>query len=210
MEIRFEEQLNSSWGEFVLPHNEKEYKFPCHIPSREIFNLDPDSVIRGKCLALILLTPVVSVARSVYWLAQSIFMALAGVYRYLDGQGASQEDQDAIYETAQDSVRALGYGVLLTGCAFIGVGAPYWGRLHYGWLERSLNRHVDGPHRDKYYLAYCFQRLSMLPEDYPENCDQVTEKLTKYLDLIHSIRAAIFSGSFDQLERELRLLRAAN
>ncbi len=208
-QVRVDPPLNSTWGAVIVEYKENKHHFPYHAPTREIFNLDPAPVIRCKCLALILMTPLITIARSVYWLSLSIFMALSEVYHYLDGQDISNEAQQAIIDTAKDSVRAIWYGALLTGCALLGTLAPYWGRQHYGWLERDLNRHGDGPHRDKFYLAFCFQRLCILPEENPENSDLLKNKLTKYLTHIDAIREALFSGSFRKLATEFRLMRAA-
>lgn len=191
-DIRLENQGNSDWGNVFLQHGEKEHRFPYHIPTGEIFNHDPDSLIRFKCAVLTVMTPLVSVMRSVYWLALSIFLVLTEFYRYLDGQSLSPDDQEAIYETAYDSLRALGYGALMTGTALTGIIAPHQARWRYGGYERALNRHEDGPHRDKFYVAICFQRLYTMAEDV-QDMDEVDEKLTKYLDKIDAIRIAAWS-----------------
>src|SRR5262249_52339014 len=151
--------------------------------------------------------PLVSVMRSVYWLAISIFMVLSEAFLYLDAQSSSEEAPLAIYEKAYDSIRALGYGALMTKCALMGIFSPYQKRFEYGGLERALNRHSDGPHRDKFYLAFCFQRLSVLSEE-EESLTRVEEKLNKYLTRIHSIRAAIWGCDIQQLIIELRIIKA--
>ena len=97
-------------GEVIVQYHEIKYHFPYHVPSREIFNLDPEPVIRCKCLALVLMTPLITIVRSVYWLALAVFMGLSAAYHYLDGQDISNEAQQAIIETAKDSARAIGMG----------------------------------------------------------------------------------------------------
>jgi hypothetical protein len=201
-EIRQEPQGLSDWGNIFLEYHEKEYRFPYHIPSGEVFNYDPTLLIRFKCVGLVAMTPLVSLIRSVYWFAVSIFMVLSEVYRYLDGQSPSEEAQEAIYANAYDSLRALGYGTLMTGSALMGIFAPYQGRLHYGLFERELNHHSDGPHRDKFYMAICFQRLTNLSSE-DEDEDQVEDKLTRYLDRIDSIRTAVWACSLQQLTAAL-------
>jgi hypothetical protein len=197
--IWLENQANSAWGTIVLFYKEKRHKFPYHIATREIFNDDPKALIRGKCMALIAITPLITIVRSIYWFAKSIFVALSVAFHYLDGQSLSEESLDAFHEAASDSVRALSYGILLMGCAFAGMFVPNWGRQHYGQLERELNRHSDGPHRDKIYLAICFQRLALMPDDFYQNGDQVEKKLSHYLSRIDAIRTAIWECSYQQL-----------
>ncbi len=205
--IRLEKQANAEWGSLFLQYSEKEYEFPYHIPSGEVFNHDPAFLIRFKCFALVCLTPLISAIRSVYCLALSVFLIISEVYRYLDGQSLSQEAQIAVYENAFDSARALGYGALMTGCGFMGIFTPYEARRDYSAFERNLNRHGDGPHRDKFYLAICFQRLSVIPED-DLDVNQVENKLTNYLARIDAIRAALCACSIHQLLVELRVIPA--
>lgn len=202
--VGLDNSSSSLWSNFSVEYKDKEYQFPCYIPTGEIFNHDPSMLIRVKCLALIGLTPLVSVARSIYWFTNAIFMILTEMFCYLDGQDQTGDIRKAMVEYACDSVRAFSYGALMTGCALIGVLAPYQGRLYYGWLERELNHHSDGPHHDKFYLAFCFQRRCVLLDD-EEETDKATEKLTKYLARIDAIRAALWSCSIDQLMGELRL-----
>lgn len=188
----------SNWGMVNLEYHNKDYEFPYYAPSGEVFNHDPSYLIRFKCLCLTAGTPVVCVARSIYWLSNSLFLLLSEAFYYLDGQEISEEDHLAMHQYAYDSLRALGYGILMTGSAIEGMIFPYDARLRYGELERSLNRHTDGPHRDKFYLAICFQRLIVLSDDH-ENIEEVGEKLTKYLARIDALRAALFSFSLQQL-----------
>lgn len=197
--LRVENSDHSNWGEIVLDYKQKEYQFPYHIPTHEIFNNDPLNLIRFKCIAITAITPIISVVRSIYWLSLSILGVIAEAYRYLDNQSLSPEIRAAIFEHAHDSVRALSYGASLTVCACIGIFFPFWGRLHYGHLERELNRHPDGPHRDKFYFAICFQRIEILCEDEDQNMLQISERLTNYLERVDAIREAIWACSFNQL-----------
>lgn len=205
--LRLERHENANWGAVVVPYKSKTYKFPCHIPTREIYNFDPDPLIRFKCTALTVATPVLSVMRSVYWLAKAAFMVIAEAFRYLDEQTTSEEAWDAIAKTAYDSVRALGYSTMMTGYAFCGIFAPYWGRQHYGHLEKALNRHTDGTHRDKFYLAKCFQPLYILPKNL--NCDPAKDKLYKYLDNVYAMKAAICDKPLKYFDLTSRVPRPA-
>jgi hypothetical protein len=198
------DNTHSLWSNISVEYQKKEYQFPCYTPTGEVFNHDPSMLIRIKCLALTCLTPLVSVARSIYWFANAIFMVLKEIFYYLDGQDQTDDTRIAMGDYAYESLRVLGYGTLMTGSALMGVVAPYQSRLHYGWLERELNYHSDGPHRDKFYLAICFQRLYVLSED-EEETGETAEKLTKYLARVDAIRAAFWSCSLDQLMVELRL-----
>lgn len=199
--IRLENPGNTEWGKISLQYHGNEYQFPYHISSEQIFNYDPDPLIRVKCIALIGVTPLISIVRSVYWLSLSFFTALSEMYRYLDGQSPSQHAQSMIGERAWDSIRALSYGALMMKSALIGVFAPYQGRLQYGEYERELNRHLDGPHRNKFYLAICFQRLYVIPED---DTDEMESKLTQYLARIDAIRGALWGCSLQQMMVQLR------
>lgn len=201
------ENHSADWGTVFIQHDDEEVAFPYHIPTREIFNHDPELLVRIKCIGLTCLTPLASLIRSVYWLSQSIFLILTEVYHYLDGQAISDDAQGIIEESAYDTVRALGYGALMTGSAFMGIFDPNQGRYYYGRLERELNRHWDGPHRDKFYLAICFQRIFVIPED-DEELTEVEDRLTKYLDRIDEIRAAFWSCDVEQLMVGLRLMPA--
>lgn len=206
--VRLENQGNSDWGKVVLDYHDKKHRFPFHIPSREIFNDDFDLLIRVKCVGLIGLTPLFSLLRSVYWLTLSIFMVFSEIYRFLDVQTSSRNALKEIGETAFESLRALGYGVLMTGNALKGVFLPYQGRRDYGLCERELHYHPDGPHSNKFYLAFCFQRLCVLSKD-DKNIDKVEEKLTRYVSWIDAIRADLCSCDFKQFMVDLRSMRLA-
>lgn len=200
---RLDAPLNSSWGEAAILYEENEISFPLHISSGEIYNNDPPSLIRLKNLGLVFITPLITLIRSVYWLAKSIFLALSEVYRYLDDEESSEEACNAMKEAAYDSVRSWMYGGLMTGCAFAGIFAPYWGRRCYGQLERDLNRHTDGPHRDKLYTAICFQPLCILRSDDPLNDEDAAHKLNKYLARVDTILESFRTYSWTSLLREL-------
>lgn len=202
--VGLDNNSNSLWSNFFVEYQEKEYHFPCYTPTGEIFNHDPAMLIRMKCLALTGLTPLVSVARSVYWFANAIFMALKEVFSYLDGQDQTEETRIAMGEYAYESLRALGYGALMTGWALVGVVDPDQARLQYGWLERELNHHSDGPHRDKFYAAFCFQRICILSGD-EEESGKAAEKLIRYLARIDEIRTLLWSCSIQQLMVALHL-----
>lgn len=195
--------MQASWGEIGIKYEGEEISFPFHIPSGEIFNNDPESLVRLKHFGLVLITPLITVIRSVYWLTKAIFLALSEIYHYLDEDDPSDESHIAITEAAHDSVRSWKYGGLMTGYAFAGIFAPHWARRHYGQLERTLNRHSDGPHRDKFYAAICFQPLCTLLNDDQLNDEDAAKKLNKYLTRVDAIQEAFWSCSWTALIREL-------
>lgn len=195
--------INASWGEAVICFNEAEASFPFYIPTGEIFNNDPESLVRMKHLGLVLITPLMTVIRSIYWLAASIFLALSEVYRYLDDGEISPDACIKMKEAAEDSLRAWKYGSLMTGCALAGLFAPFWARRRYALFERTLNRHSDGPHRDKFYTAICFQPLCMLRTTDQLNDEDAAKKLNKYLDRVVRIQEVFWSFSWTELVREL-------
>lgn len=201
---RLESCQNSEWGKVVILYREKECKFPVYFPTHEIFNDDPSLLVSYKCTALVFATPFISILRSVYLVATSIFKLISNIYNFLDGQSLSKDTWLGIKGNVSESIRALWYGVLLTRCALIGILSPYWGRQRYGYLERELNRHLDGPHHNKFYLAICFQRLAIL-SDNPHDT-QIAEKLSKYLTRLDTIRNAFWTCSFQQLMKEIRML----
>lgn len=203
MVTRVEANGNQDWGYVFLEYQEKEYQFPYYIATGEVFNDDLKSLIRFKCCVLTGVTPFVSIMRSIYWLAKAIFLALSEVYHYLDGQDPSEEAQAAMVNYAYDSVRALGYGALMTGSALMGIVNPYQGRLYYRWLERKLNHHTDGPHRDRFYFAICCQRLSILSKE-ENNLAQVEKKLESHVKWMKEIQAEVWN-SLEQLGKNLWL-----
>lgn len=196
--------LSSSWGEICISSEKKKYKFPYHIPSGEIFNFDPPHLIRTKCLALVILTPIVSLIRSIYWLAKAAFLLLAAGFNYLDGQDLTNQSRKNIALNLADSVLAWTYGIQMTAYAAMGVILPNSGRIHYGYLERRLNRHVDGPHRDKFYLAICFQRLCVYDST---KIQDVNDKLYTYASRVEALVVAIKSRSYQRVMQEYKAIR---
>lgn len=194
---------NSNWGEVEVLFQEEKVQFPYHIPTGEVFNHDPELLIRFKCIVLTGLTLLVTVMRSIYWLAQSIFLIITETFRFLDNQDPISENREAIISLAVDSLRAWKYGALMIGCALKGIFFPYAARQAYGQLERELNKHADGPHRDKFYLAFCFQRLTILKKDGKN--DEVISQLTKYLARVKRIQEALWSCSLQKLMVELKI-----
>lgn len=202
--LRIQRHVNSEWGEVLFSYKQQEYEFAYHIPTREIFNTDSKKLIRMKCMALTVGTPLIAMMRSVYSLAVSVFRIFAEAYRYLDGGSFSSS---AIYEAAFDSLRSVGYGVLLTRWAMQGVFTPYLARQQYGKLERELNRHADAPHHSKFYLAFCFQRRAMMPLDRLDD-QNVEEKLARYIDFIDRVEAAFVAWSLPQLINSFKMQKA--
>ncbi len=183
-QIKTEE--SPQWSNFVIKYDECEYDFLHHVPSGEIYNFDPTHLTRLKCVAITGATPVVSIARSIYWFASSIFMIVAEVYEYLDKGNDSHPNFKPIYEKLCDSARALSYGFLMTITALKGIFYPLQARQQYGEYERTLNRHPDGPHRDKFYLAFCFQRLYVLSKE-ESDLPKAEDRLNKYLNSIDKL-----------------------
>jgi hypothetical protein len=185
---------NSNWGHVSIIHKGEKEKFSFNIETNEIFNTDPVNVIRFKCAALTIATPLISVARVVYYLAKSIFVALQNFYYYLDGKNPVDQDTPSFFNTLLEIPRVLQLGAELTITAIQGILDPLEKRRMYGILERALNRHTDAPHRDGFYLAICCQPLAKLPaEGSDEELHKVEAKLIRYLNRIEEILAAVQS-----------------
>lgn len=200
--------LAPGWGEISLPE-QKEYKFLFQLDTGEVFNFDPPLLISNKCVALMILTPVLTLARSIYWFAKAIFLSLAAAFNYLDGQDLKPEDKKTLVDSFKDSGRAWSYGLRMTAIAASGIFSPLDARLYYGRLEKELNRHIDGPHRDKLYLAICFQPLIIRKTDF-SNSDQVKKKLIECIKKWEKINELFFTYSFLELFKEFnRPMRVA-
>lgn len=182
---------NSDWGYVVVPFNKKEWVLPYCLSTREVFNLDPVALIRFKCVLLTAATPLVTLVRIIYEVAKAAFLALAAIYYYLDNQPSSRSIVACLITGLTESGRTSWYGIRLTGYSFMGIFDPYRGRQRYGKLERELNRHSDGPHSDKFYLAFCFQRIAHVPEDYSEYSEFFISKLHKHIAPIDGVIQAI-------------------
>lgn len=189
---------NPEWGSITVSFEGEEHAFTYHVPSGEVFNDDSAFLIRKKCFGLILGTPLFSLARSIAWFAHGCFMLLSEAFYILDGQPISDEMKAERINKFEDIGRALKYGYWLTGYACAGIVYPYWARQQYGHLERELNRHPDGPHRSKHYLAFCFQRIFMMPQD-PTQQAAVEGRLTNYLALVRAFHDAGDSFSLSQI-----------
>ncbi|MGA8164690.1 MAG: hypothetical protein WB791_06655 [Waddliaceae bacterium] len=191
-------------------HSEEKYRFPYSKHYGEVYNFDPDLLIRCKCVALTLLTPPVSAARTVCRIAKAAFLLLTAAYHYLDDQKIPALEKQAIRIAALDSGRALYYGVQMTGCAIWGIFSPYDARHEYAKLERTLNRHQDGPHRDKYYLAICFQPLAVVPNFDKEEQKRIAAKLDNTIHRYLTLLRAVFACSPTQFRSALRKSQTAN
>jgi hypothetical protein len=132
-------------------------------------------------------------------------MSLAEGFHYLDGRDINKENMTFIKDTITDVPRALSYGSLLTIYAIAGVFFPFWARHHYGQMERELNRHADGPHRNKFYLAICFQPV--VKQDEFNLSQKVMNKLNDHIQRIEKIQKAFWPFDYRQLMMELKLLR---
>lgn len=197
--------LNSTWGEISISYNNQKYIYPYYIPTGEVFNDDPSMLIRYKCAALVVFTPVITLIRTIYWAAKAMFLTLAAAFYHLNGN-LTEQDKARVVETFKDCGRAWYYGAQMTLYAALGIILPYYSRLNYGHLEASLNRHEDGPHRDKFYLAICFQRLIVYDGD---NLADVEQKLTNILGRIQALKTAFWSFSFQKIMKELNAIGAA-
>ncbi len=205
MTLAIERNLESSWGNVTFTYENKEKIFPCYFPTGEIFNQDSKDFIRFKCVLLVGATPVMTVARTCYWFAKSIFLLLAESFYFLDGSNVNRP-KNQLSEAVQDIFRSVGYGVLLTGGALIGIAAPYTGRRYYGLFERTLNRHEDGPHRNKLYIAFCLQRVALIEDE-----NKAYEKLNKHLEFMnkvwetfYNVVDAIGEGNFSKIQIETK------
>lgn len=204
---RLNHTSNTVWGEVVVSCNDKECHFPYNLATGEVFNDDMSYLIRAKCTALVFVTPMMTVIRTVYWIAKAVFMTFKEGYRYLECEDSPENAFKKISEVASDSVRAIGYGLLMTGCAAGGIVAPFAFREHYGHFERTLNRHSDGPHKDKFYLAICFQSLIVINSE-SSNLEAVANKLVRYESRTQAIRDAFWSFSYQKLMEEIGHLQS--
>lgn len=204
------------WGEIIIPKTSDcdiaffnpGYRFLFHQESGEVFNFDPPKLIRAKCIALIALTPTFAIMRSITWLVKSIFLSLAGIFNYLDDKEFDEKTRRGISEAFMDSIRAIPYGVKMTGQAALGIFSPLKARRRYGQLERELNRHVDGPHKDKFYLAFCFQPLAHLKKEHG-NQEEVEKKLIRSIHFFERIITMISTYSFKSYPSKKGLIEMA-
>lgn len=189
------------WGTVEVHYNQGIYCFPYFKKSGEVFNNDSKLCVRFKCLVLTALTPLVSLARSIHALSKCVFILLSEVYYYLEGNRFSPWNK--MNDAFHDSVRALYFGTQMTGYAVAGLFDPYWARQHYGAEERKLNKHFDRAHRDKFYLARCFQFLSVLPKNSTECPKEIANKLIKRCAYIDNLIVAIKSYSLDKFVKAI-------
>lgn len=174
------------WGEAILPIDQDCYHFQINFIEKIIFNFDSSRIIRAKCFCLIALTPLVTTARIIYWTAKAIFFSSRQFFKYLDGQPPSKHINCTKIEAQEDINRSFVCGIKMTFWAFKGIFSPFEARLNYGKLESELNRHVDGPHRDKFYTAICFQPIARMTEN--QEIDKTAEeKLLKYATRIQRL-----------------------
>ncbi len=167
-----------------INYESETYQFP--IFNDEIYNLDPANLIRFKCSVLVAITPVVSLARSIYWLCQSYFLLFSEAYNYLDkGSFTISEIQNC----AIDSARAIKYGAQMSWLALNGIFNPYQYRCAYGECERILNHQQIGKKRDKFYLAICFQPIALVSEQ--ENLRNA--RLTKHAKINYKLSHGSYS-----------------
>lgn len=190
----------AGWDIYVLNYQGIDVQFPRKSLTGEIYNFDPGLVIRAKCCVLTLITPLMSGIRAVYWIGLSFSMLIKKCFHALDGKDFGS-GHFPIKNTMKDVPRAIYYGIILTFYAACGVLFPYWGREHYGRNERLLNRHPDGPHRDKFYLAICFQPLAVINEVEIGSEERARNKLLRYIELVNNIRAALLSLDFVSLQK---------
>jgi hypothetical protein len=213
MTIQVLPNVDSFWGEISVTFKNEVSQFPYDTRSGKIFNVDPINLIRLKSIALTFSTPFVSLIRCVYTLATYFFSIVSQIYSYLDQQHAYQNTtlsiSDMVYDGCSESLRILRFGMLMTKWAFLGILDPYEGRLNYGLLEQELNRHTDGPHRNKFYHAICFQPKAILPKECKdEDLQKIESKLIRYLTLVDNLRSALFSCELRGFINELKLANA--
>lgn len=127
----------------------KDIIFSIEQKTGEIYERAPSLVLRTKALALIAATPIVSIARAIYYFAKAIFLV---------GQGKFNTSR----ESFEDIARSLFYGVAMVGAATYMFFDPKAGRQCYGKLERQLNREEISNRfsNTKIYLAPCMQAVT--------------------------------------------------
>lgn len=183
------------WGQVQYTHDKEKYLFPLHRPTGHVFNNDPSILIRFKCLELIFATPVAAIFRSFGSAAEALGSGVGEMARYIvskyvmNNENISFRSQKTVL-AAQEAARSLFYGALMTTIAFLGVFAPHTMRRYYGHYERVLNRHPEGPRADRCYLAFCFQRIAVLPASKDgnqiEQMKTLENRLGKFLGYISS------------------------
>lgn len=177
---------NSSWKTAQLDYKQsgnKTASFPYCPKTGEIYNQDPEFLIRIKGFLLLAVgTPVVTAIRTVYHTVMTaLHLVLIQPYQLLDGRVSLSEAFDTLKDSFLDILRPAFYGIGLLFAALYTILSPLDGRQAYGSLERILNRQEDDPHPDtKFYMAPCFQRLGIYPEeDHPDK--KATLEKTIYL-----------------------------
>lgn len=154
-----------------------------------IYNGDPISLVRKKCILLTLRTPIDMLVRMIYHIAMTLLNFVLLRWRKLD-------------TSFFDIFRSAIYGIACTFAAIYGSFKPLEGRILYGELEIELNRqqrHVD--RKAKYYLAPCFIPINYNATDKENLTDnticlkrnykwlkQVIETRHNCLDLIFGFR----------------------
>lgn len=173
------------------PSSQSTYEF-CHkgalstfpVYKGNIYNRDSKKLIRTKCAVLIAATPVVTAARVVYHLSMTIFHTLfLKPILVLQGRLTWDQAKTDARQSLTDIFRSLIYGILMTGQVIKGLATPYASRDAYGAMERTLNRQEDGPHRSKWYTAFCFQYL----ENTESSAEKISDKLLQHIRKIQSI-----------------------
>lgn len=158
--IRYE-NTQDRWGYAVYRQGlGPDYHYIVDNATGEVYNNDPDLLIRFKCLLLTAFTPIAAIARVIYHLARTIFFCFAIPIAITRGKISYDEGLKLLGESAFDILRPLWYGLCNMGAALTGIFLPLEGRKYYALFERTLNRQENEIHTSqKFYLAICAQPL---------------------------------------------------
>ncbi|MCE2982051.1 MAG: hypothetical protein LW832_00655 [Parachlamydia sp.] len=192
--ISFIDQQNSPWKSIQLEYKGDTFLFPYHAPSEQIYNSDPQSLVRWKCLCLTGLTPLAIAGRLIYQLSKLAFTCVQESFNYLDGHDFNGK---VIWSDAYENIRVIKYGCRLMLTAVKGVFNPFDNRAEYGRLERKLNGQKDKSQRNRFYLAVCFQPKDKIA-DFNQRDEQlrIATRLVKHAQFIRKIdkwKLALFS-----------------
>lgn len=199
------EITNSRWGIARLEYD-GQHEFPILSETGEIFRNDPLPLVRFKCAAIVVLTPLATLMRSVCWATEEIFRAISQTYRQIDGEDLSQEKPASLKNALIEVGRTWYYFPFLMGYALQGLVNPAEGRLNYGITERLLLKHETPKIRERHYVAVCFQPMGNQKD--PKKAEKKIVKYLKVIEMIKKIHSALFRCNLKQIYHEYKSFRS--
>lgn len=169
------EKGEDKWGTAVFKWRGKTYRFPWDSENNHIYNDDPKSIIRAKCLLLVPKTLVDATCRTVYHTVLTALNVLTLPLARVKSKRNFLHQIIKIKRAAQDIFRSPLFGVAGSCLALYGLFKPLDARKYYGRLERRLNRqNARVIFAKKYYSARCF-----VPLNFGSNDEEVTIRMLK-------------------------------